>query len=285
MRAVLGIDAAWTEREPSGVALIADDGSGWRLVEVAASYAAFIEANVTAGPIVRHRGTIPDAKLIIEAASEKIAAPVDVVAVDMPLSKTPIISRRVSDNMISRAYGAKHASTHTPSATRPGPLSDNLSISFDTIGYPLAVTQFVGRALIEVYPHPALIELAAAERRLAYKHSKVRKYWPDASPGLRRERLLGIWGQIVRLMDAQVRGVAAALPIPQIDARSYEMKAFEDALDAVVCAWVGACALDGKARAFGDAQSAIWVPSAIDTNGSNQMSPVNLLDTEPETAI
>jgi predicted RNase H-like nuclease len=38
------------------------------------------------------------------------------------------------------------------------------------------------------------------------------------------------------------------------------MKAFEDALDAVVCAWVGACVMDGKAVAYGDDVSAIWVP-------------------------
>ena len=29
---MLGIDDAWTEHEPSGVALIVDLGSGWRLV-------------------------------------------------------------------------------------------------------------------------------------------------------------------------------------------------------------------------------------------------------------
>lgn len=262
MRAVLGIDAAWTEREPSGVALIADDGSGWRLVEVAASYDAFIEARGAEAPIARHRGTIPDAQAIIYAASEKIQAPVDVVAIDMPLSKAPIVSRRVSDNMISTAYGAKHASTHTPSATRPGSLSNNLRIDLDALGYPLTVSHLQGQALIEVYPHPALIELAAADRRLAYKHSKIRKYWPDASPGLRREKLLQVWDQIVKLLDAQVRGVAAALVFPEFGARGYEMKAFEDALDAVVCAWVGACALDGKARAYGDAESAIWVPTS-----------------------
>ena len=35
----------------------------------------------------------------------------------------------------------------------------------------------------------------------------------------------------------------------------------EDALDAVVCAWVGVCALEGRAKAYGDPDSAIWVPS------------------------
>jgi len=47
---------------------------------------------------------------------------------------------------------------------------------------------------------------------------------------------------------------------PSTDARGYELKAFEDALDAVVCARVGACVLDGKAKLYGDRKSAIWVP-------------------------
>jgi predicted RNase H-like nuclease len=37
-----------------------------------------------------------------------------------------------------------------------------------------------------------------------------------------------------------------------------QLKRYEDALDAVVCAWVGIQYLEGKARAYGDATSAVW---------------------------
>jgi predicted RNase H-like nuclease len=40
------------------------------------------------------------------------------------------------------------------------------------------------------------------------------------------------------------------------------LKRYEDALDALVCAWVGVCALNGSARAYGDDAAAIWVPSS-----------------------
>jgi predicted RNase H-like nuclease len=256
MRSVLGIDAAWTEREPSGVALVADDGSGWSLVEAAASYAGFLETD----PIARHRGSVPDAGVLIAAAAIKAGATVDLVAIDMPLSLAPIVGRRASDNLISSEYGARHSSTHTPSATRPGRLSDELRVAFDVEGYPLAVSGQPTRAILEVYPHPALIELAAADRRLPYKQSKSRKYWPDESTAARRANLIRTWGEIVDLLDVEIRGVKKALPLPSTEARSYELKAFEDTLDAVVCAWVGACAMDGRARAFGDELSAIWVP-------------------------
>jgi hypothetical protein len=42
MTTVLGIDAAWTFHEPSGVALVINDAEGWRLLKLASSYQAFL---------------------------------------------------------------------------------------------------------------------------------------------------------------------------------------------------------------------------------------------------
>ena len=39
-----------------------------------------------------------------------------------------------------------------------------------------------------------------------------------------------------------------------------QLKPYEDSLDALICAWVGALYIDGAARALGDAESAIWIP-------------------------
>jgi predicted RNase H-like nuclease len=267
VRSVLGIDAAWTEREPSGVALISDDGSGWKLVDVTSSYDAFTRIDQFQ-KIAKHRGSIPDASAIIQVATSKIGSKINVVAIDMPLAMSPIVGRRASDNEISRIYGARHASTHTPSVTRPGRISDDLRIGFEQIGYPLAVSEFEGQALLEVYPHPALIELAAADRRLPYKLSKIGKYWRDVVPGARRENLIKVWAEIIALLDARVQGVAKAMPLPIVAARGFELKAFEDALDAVVCAWVGACVMDRKAKAYGDDESAIWIPDLSSHPGS-----------------
>lgn len=258
-QAVLGIDAAWTAREPSGVALIVKESGRWRLAKAAASYQAFVD-DATRDSTVRHLGSKPDPRLIIRVAAEFAGMDVDVVAIDMPLSMKPIVGRRASDNMVSSLYGSRHAGTHTPSVIRPGKLSDDLRLGFEDIGYPLLTSGEASRALLEVYPHPALIELAAAPRRLAYKHSKARKYWPDDAPECRRQKLFGVWAQIVDLLDAKIEGVATALLMPTANCRGHEMKAFEDTLDAVVCAWVGACVLDGKATPYGDQDSAIWIP-------------------------
>ena len=48
---------------------------------------------------------------------------------------------------------------------------------------------------------------------------------------------------------------------PQLHADSgVERKSCEDTLDAVVCAWVAMCALEGRGVSFGDESSAIWIP-------------------------
>ncbi len=69
------------------------------------------------------------------------------------------------------------------------------------------------------------------------------------------------------LLDTRVAGVAAALPALAADASGVARKAQEDMIDAIVCAWVGITALAGDAEAYGDADSAIWVPREGGTAG------------------
>ncbi|WP_249406404.1 DUF429 domain-containing protein [Rhizobium sp. CFBP 13726] len=261
MRSVLGIDAAWTHVEPSGVALVTDDGGGWRLLKVASSYHAFLCDNLSMN--ARHRGSTPDPQALLAKSVSDVGSAITIVAIDMPLSTVPIVERRTSDNLISSLYGARHAGTHSPTALRPGKLSDELKIAFQREGYPLLTSENSLSGLIEVYPHPALIELASAARRLPYKHAKSGKYWPGETKMVRRQKLFEIWQHIVDLLERQLQGVAAALVLPDLGCRSYELKAFEDALDAVVCAWVGTCVLDGTAKAYGDDRSAIWIPTGV----------------------
>ena len=58
----------------------------------------------------------------------------------------------------------------------------------------------------------ALVGLAGASIWLPYKASKVRSYWPAATPTERRVLLYRQWSEIVTLLERQVAGVAAALP-------------------------------------------------------------------------
>jgi predicted RNase H-like nuclease len=262
MRAVLGIDAAWTVSQPSGVALALERSDIWHLSAVASSYQRFYAlADRALTGEQRPSGSLPDVPKLLASASALCGARVNLVAIDIPLARTPIAGRRASDNAVSRVYGRRKAGTHTPSAQRPGPLSEHLRQGFELSGYPLLTTTLGSVGLIEVYPHPALIELAGARKRLPYKASKVRDYWPALSRSERRARLYRQWSEIINLLEEHLSDVTGALPRLDIDAHSIELKACEDALDAIVCAWVGICALEGRATPFGDGNSAIWIPS------------------------
>jgi hypothetical protein len=131
VRAVLGIDAAWTLTEPSGVAFVVED-RGWRLAAVAPSYDAFLRTAGGDPPWpVRPRGSAPDAGALITAARTISKSAVEFVAIDMPLSREPITSRRASDRAVNATYSARWCSTHTPSAVRPGKISDMFAAGGD----------------------------------------------------------------------------------------------------------------------------------------------------------
>lgn len=260
-KAVLGIDAAWTAHHHSGVAVIVQTGSRWRLAGSASRYADF---HRLAGRAVD--GAPHEADEILDSARQLTGVMPQIVAIDMPLAEGPITGRRVSDNLISSAYGGRGAGTHSPSSIRPGAVGAALGAGFIAAGYPLAVHQPPGRAMIEVYPHPALIELTGRARRLPYKIARAGKYWPDAAPLLWRARLLEEWRGIILALGAHIDGLEA-LAMPEAEARVTDFKAFEDRLDAIICCWVGAMVLEGRARCYGDHFSGVWVPLAGAPNG------------------
>ena len=171
---MLGIDAAWTAGQPSGVALAVLEAERWHLRAVAPSYDHFLTLAEGEAVGERPRGRLPDAPALLAAAEALAGARVDLVAIDMPLARTPILARRASDNAITRAFGGRYCGTHSPSAMRPGPLSDGLRAGFEDLGYPLRTAHAQAGGLIEVYPHPALVVLAQAPRRLPYKATKTR---------------------------------------------------------------------------------------------------------------
>jgi predicted RNase H-like nuclease len=111
-------------------------------------------------------------------------------------------------------------------------------------------------------PACGAIEFLEAGYRLEYKVGKIAAYWRNDSPHARHRKLREVWARIVEGLERRIKGVKAALPPPAPEIRGSCLKAYEDKLDAVVCAAVAIAALNGKAKAFGDEHAAIWVPTA-----------------------
>ena len=268
MALVLGIDAAWTVGEPSGVALVRGNRSGWQCLAVAPSYESFL--GIARGEPIpwdkeSFRGSAADTAALLDSAEQLGGSPVDVVAIDMPVATVPISSRRRADNEISTEFGSRWCSTHTPSIARPGPLGRALSESLLSAGYPIrtANAHRNGRRLLEVYPHPALLSLLASPRRVPYKVSKTRNYWPAYSVTQRIEALLAEFANISSALVAHFGDIGVKVPRAGSVTRLSRLKKYEDALDSLVCAWVGAEHLAGRTVALGDDTAAIWCPANV----------------------
>jgi predicted RNase H-like nuclease len=257
---VLGIDAAWTRGQPSGVAVLASRGRTWRCVAVAPSYTSFLGL-ADGRPVdwaARPESGTADTAALIAATRRLAGAAPDVIAIDMPLARTPITQRRTADNAIASAFGARGLGAHSPNEARPGRIADDMHRGFAAHGFALACKPTpVGskRSLLEVFPHAAVIELLGASYRVPYKLARAAQYWPLRDRAGRRRALLSQWLRIRRALDARISGIA--LPAPR-SATLSGLKRYEDALDAVICAWVGAEFLARRACPHGDDDAAVW---------------------------
>lgn len=87
----------WTGRQPSGIALLCcENGSKPRIVKAGRSYEEFCSADA----LNWHEmpgGSLPSFPSIIDTC-DGMGSKVDIVALDIPLSPSPITARREADN-------------------------------------------------------------------------------------------------------------------------------------------------------------------------------------------
>ena len=265
IRTILGIDAAWTAAEPSGIALVQRSGSIWRCLAVAPSCDAFVglgdgtPVDRSARPV----GSAPDVASLLCAARTLSRSNIDLVTIDMPVSTVAITGRRAAENLVSRQFSARHCGAHAPNPDRPGVLGATLTQALVGEHFPVATsatTPGTAQHLLEAYPHPALLALLNRPMRVPYKQSKAAKYWPGASKHDRIVSLLTEYRAIAAALAEAFSDHAVHLPaaVTQLDT----LKRYEDALDALVCCWVGVLYADCQATALGDDTAAIWCPTA-----------------------
>ena len=266
---VLGIDAAWTAHQPSGIALVQNTATGWRCLAVAPSYEAFIglASGQTWDPQQKATGSRPDPPALLKASQQLAGAEVSCVSVDMPLATTPITSRRAADTAISSRFGPRGCAVHSPSAERPGAMADQLRADFAALGYPLHTSgsEPAIPGLIEVYPHVALLALLERNYRVPYKVSRSLQYWKAESlpPAERIKRLLIEFRAIKAGLGAHISGIPALIPERSELKTLASLKPVEDMLDALICAWMGIEHREGRTVGLGDESAAIWIPASL----------------------
>lgn len=241
----IGIDLAWSEANPSAAAALKWDGRCGRVFLWAESL-----------------GQNAEIVNFVERASGSGPA---LVAIDAPLVVPNETGTRPCDRELSQVYRRAHAQAYPANRQRLGSV-----IRGEALVSELALRGFVhspkveerklGRQVVEVFPHPAMVELFDLPHILQYK----------ARPG---RSLPFRWKELRRyqeLLDSLRTGEPAmdASPIlSQFDPygrKGKALKALEDLLDAVFCAYIGLHLWYwGKKgyRCFGDAQNGyILVP-------------------------
>lgn len=265
MALVLGIDAAWTEAGSSGVALLRVEGDEGCVLACAPSYQSFVSREEWRATRRGNAcGSAACAPALLAAAAAIGGAPVDVIAIDMPVARNPVAGRRYADRAVSRIFGNAWATTHSPTAARPGEHGRRFAENLRAAGFSLvtACGATAGPALIEVYPLAALVRLLGLARRPPYKVARSARYWPGLPPADRIDRLIEQWASIAAILGQRIKGLPFSLPARSRIKTLAALKPFEDMLDAVICAYVGALFLRGAAEAIGDENAAIWVPKA-----------------------
>jgi predicted RNase H-like nuclease len=156
-----------------------------------------------------------------------------VIAVDAPTLIPNATGMRLCDRLTHKHFGRYHAGAYPANLGRPfAAQTIGFGLSLEARGFNHAPTiepRQLGRHQIEVFPHPATIHLFGLEKILKYKKgnlaarrvelAKLRQYLCDRLP----------------LLEP-----ALTVELPEIPVTGVALKAVEDQLDSVICAYVAA---------------------------------------------
>lgn len=215
---IAGIDLAWrSDKNTTAVAIGAQRGEVFRLEAVHEAIAG-LDAIVE---LIEHAGEVQG------------------VAIDAPLIVGNRSGHRICDRELSKAYGGRKVSCHACNLRLyPDPAGCGLSRRLQERGYGHLVPPGKGRWQLECYPHPALIEMFGLPERLGYKKGNVdEKKRGQAALATLIKSLQGS-----RTLRVEIGNqVGHFLYQRKIFAnRGVKIKENEDALDAILCAYIGA---------------------------------------------
>lgn len=229
MTAYVGIDLAWGERQPTGLAVLDADA---RLVHLDA-----VQTDEE-----------------IKASLLPWLGPDCVAGIDAPLVVTNATGSRPAEQALSKDFRRYEAGTH-PSNTGKPEFKDGLTRGARVCA--LLGLQ-IHRTGLEVYPHAAIVALFGLERTLKYKNKTGRDL-----ESLRTEllRLMDLVETVVTTGEAWVERRAAVVAAQ----RKSQLRVVEDQVDAVVCAYVALFAErhPDRVTSYGDDETGVIVTPSL----------------------
>ncbi len=222
---IIGVDLAWGDRRPDGIAGIEIEGGH---------------------PSLFYTGRVLGDPALLRLINDLTGKGPALLAIDGPILCPVQDGMRPVDRLTHVLFGRQHAGCHPPNASvrpRPQRIARRLkrrgfSTAF-SLDEPRQLRERDGKPLrrqIEVYPHPATLRLFHLDRIIKYKRGRVEE---------RRRALAQLQQLIADLLprlDPPVRvgrGGWNLFKEDPRDLRGEAHKALEDGLDAVICAIVG----------------------------------------------
>ena len=169
---------------------------------------------------------------------EQWAAPAAnaVVAVDAPTLIPNASGMRLPDRLAHRYFGRYDAGCYPANQGRP--FAEKLiafGLALESLGFahaPHSLAQPQGRFQLEVFPHPATVHLFGLTRILKYKKGTLAQRRPELEK-LRRYQL-----SVLPTLEPAL--TLKESDLPKIPTTGKAMKAVEDQLDSLTCAYAAA---------------------------------------------
>jgi predicted RNase H-like nuclease len=217
----IGLDLAWKATHPTGGAALVD------------------------GELAAWTASLGDNDAVVAWVGQWVQADTGLmIAVDAPLRVPNMTGARRCDVELSRAWGRYRAGAHPANRARLAEqgvirgeeLVAQLAAAFGVVEQAPPVPGPGRRLVCEVYPHPAHVSLFGLAERLRYK---AKTGWGYATRWAGFAAYQAHLAALVKA-DPPLRGADALLSQSVVGLRGKALKAQEDALDALTCAYVAA---------------------------------------------
>lgn len=215
----LGIDLAWSLANPSAAVLLRWESG--------------------AGVLEAWQDRLGDNREIADFVDKTVGEGPALIAIDAPLCVPNEEGTRPCDRELSQFYRWAQAQAYPANRRRLGPKvrGEELVRALEDLGFrhePLVPPQKEVRQVVEVFPHPAAVELFGLPRILRYKARPGRTYpqrWKELARF--RDLLSGLKHQNPGLLAEEILTKADPHGL-----RGQALKRLEDLLDALFCAYI-----------------------------------------------
>ncbi|BAB73228.1 DUF429 domain-containing protein [Anabaena sp. FACHB-709] len=159
-----------------------------------------------------------------------------IIGVDAPTLIPNLTGSRLPDKLTHKYFGKYHAGCYPANQGLAfAERTINFGLELESRGFAHAPTieaQKLGRYQIEVFPHPAIVQLFSLDRILKYKKGRISE---------RRLELIKLYQYIVDILPTMEPTLCVKkLSLGEIPYTGAELKAAEDKLDSLICAYVAA---------------------------------------------